>query len=72
MTTDQSIEQALGALKQAVKDVRQQCYVQAHMNLETAIAALEGRPYGMDRQAIRERIADLSKQLDHDRPQATT
>jgi hypothetical protein len=63
MTTETSIEQAIGAVKAAVKDVNGRFYVQAHMNLETAIAALEGRPYAFDKVAIRERIAELTKLL---------
>jgi hypothetical protein len=64
MTTENSIEQAMGAIKAAVKDVKGRCYVQAHMNLETAIAALEGRPYAFDKLAIKERIDELTKLLE--------
>jgi predicted nucleotide-binding protein (sugar kinase/HSP70/actin superfamily) len=63
MTTEKSIEQALGALKSARADVRQMCYVQAWMNIETAIAALEGRPYAFDKTAVKQRIDELSKLL---------
>jgi hypothetical protein len=64
MTTEASIEQAICAIKEAVKDVKGQFYVQAHMNLEAALAALEGRPYAFDKIAIRERIAELTKLLE--------
>jgi hypothetical protein len=63
MTTETSIEQAIGAIKEAVKDVKGQFYVQAHMNLETALAALENRPHAFDKHVIRERIAELTKLL---------
>jgi hypothetical protein len=64
MTTETSIEQALHSMRQAVKDVNGSFYVQAHMNIEIAIAALEGRAYTFDKVAIRERIAELTKLLE--------
>lgn len=51
-------------MRQAVKDVNGSFYVQAHMNIEIAIAALEGRAYTFDKVAIRERIAELTKLLE--------